>query len=134
MEIELNLKEEYFMIYQRRGRFLDNLHSGMLKRGRLCGRGCGCCRDLKLGVGHCTTECGCCQQARGVVLTDKAQQTMRSLYPRSSSQNRPYYRKMMLVSIYGLADGHTENPFDLIDGPLSYEQSSSSQERLQHSD
>lgn len=154
----LDLREEYFMTDQKRGRFLDNcpsemlirglnlwrshpqwyLHKTLLKdcadKGGCCGRDCGCCQGRKLGparqfgAGHCTTECWCCQKARGFALTDKAKQAMKNLYPLNPISNRSYYRKIMLVSIYGLADGYTENPFDLIDGPPDYEQSGSSKE------
>jgi len=103
-------------------------------KGGCCSRGCGCCRDRKLGptrqfgAGHCITECGCCQIVYGIELLDEAKQSMRDLYWLHPSQNRPYYRKIMLVSLYGLTDGHTENPFNLIDGPSNHEQSGSSKE------
>lgn len=98
-----------------------------IDRGGCCGRPCGCCQSRKakpshkFSVGHCTVECGCCQEDRGYELTEEGKNRMREIFLPDNTKNYAYYRKIMLASVYGLLDGSTKNPFDLIDQPPGYE-------------
>jgi hypothetical protein len=90
-------------------------------RGGCCSRSCGCClhREMslarKLGVGHCTGECGCCIKTRGFVLNTKEKKRISIRFGLCSEENDPYYRRIILASIWGLLDGSHDSPFDLID-------------------
>lgn len=69
----------------------------------------------KLGVGHCTGECGCCIKTRGFVLTTEEKKSLSKQFGLSPDNRDPYYRRIILASIWGLLNGSHDSPFDLID-------------------
>lgn len=95
-------------------------------RGGCCGRDCGCCLkrpvrpDRVHAIGHCTVECGCCEQARGFKLSKEEKELLNAarfpLFDKLEDQCcEGYIYRLRLVSILGLENGSTQNPFELID-------------------
>ncbi|CAI7606063.1 unnamed protein product [Penicillium bialowiezense] len=79
-------------------------------KGGCCGRG-----SRKLGVGHCTVECGCCIQSRGFAVTPEHKEKLSSWFETYEAYEDPYYKKIIMASIWGLWQGSPDSPFDLID-------------------
>lgn len=89
-----------------------------------CARSCGCClnrnidQTRKLGVGHCTLRCGCCQRARGgLAIPEEDQSLLRKEFSCKMRTNRSRWHNQ--VSIWGLVNNSTRNPFDMIQAPPS---------------
>ena len=79
-------------------------------------------QSRSLVTGHYTLECACCRRARGFEVSPTDKKLLKELFKNAVHERGYRITRYRQVSIWGLVGDSRKDPFDMIDGPPSYDQ------------